>query len=359
MPAVQFKDYYKTLGVERTADEKAIRTAYRKLARQHHPDLNPGDKGAEDRFKEVNEAHEVLSDPDKRKLYDRFGEDWERYRDAGFTGDEPQGRPGAGRAQDVNDFGSWFTGQSGGGQEFVYSSPDEGGEGFSDFFRTMFGSGARSSSRQQTARSRPRRGEDLDAPVEVSFDEAFHGAKRQLSLQAPEVCTTCGGAGFARGSICPTCDGNGVVNKARTLEVSIPAGVTTGSKVRISGQGGPGDNGGPPGDVYLIVTVRPDSRFERDGDDLRTEVDVPADVAALGGEAVVTTPTGKVALTIPAETQAGKTFRLRGQGMPKLKSKGQRGDLFARTRITIPTTISPRERELWEELRKIRTGESK
>ena len=357
MPTVQFKDYYKTLGVERTADEKTIRNAYRKLARQHHPDLNPGDKGAEERFKEINEAHEVLSDADKRKLYDRFGQDWERYRDAGFTGDEPESRPGAGRGGDVNDFGSWFTGQQTDG-EYVYSSEDLGGEGFSDFFRTMFGSSGRGGARQQTSRPRPRRGEDLDAPVEVSFDEAFHGAKRQLSLQVPEVCPTCGGAGFARGSICPTCDGSGVSRKNRTLEVSIPPGVTTGSRVRISGQGGQGENGGPPGDVYLVVSVRPDTRFEREGDDLRTEVEVPADVAALGGEAVVTTPTGRVALTIPAETQSGKTFRLRGQGMPKLKAKGQRGDLFATARITIPARLSARERELYQELRRIRTGET-
>ncbi|MFM9107418.1 MAG: DnaJ domain-containing protein, partial [Chloroflexota bacterium] len=257
MPTVQFKDYYKTLGVERAADDKAIRNAYRKLARQHHPDLNPGDKGAEERFKEVNEAHEVLSDPDKRKLYDRYGQEWERYRDAGFTGDEPAGRPGGGgsgggpRGQDMDDFGSWFTGQPGGGQEFVYSSREEGGEGFSDFFRTMFGSNARAGGSRQSARPRPRRGEDLETPVEVTFDEAFHGAKRPLSILMPEICATCGGAGFARGSICPTCDGSGQVGKQRTIEVSIPPGVATGSRVRNSGQGGPGDNGGPPGDVYL------------------------------------------------------------------------------------------------------------
>ena len=202
------------------------------------------------------------------------------------------------------------------------------------------------------------RGQDLDAPVDVSFEEAFQGAKRQLSVPTPEVCPTCSGVGVVRGAVCPTCDGTGVSNRTRVLEVSIPAGVTTGSRVRISGQGGTGDNGGPPGDVYLVVNVRTDSRFEREGDDLRTDVDVPADVAALGGEVVVTTPSGRVALTIPGETQSGKTFRLRGQGMPKLKSKGQRGDLFARARITIPSQLSARERELYEELRRIRTGEA-
>jgi molecular chaperone DnaJ len=357
MPAVQFKDYYKTLGLDRAADEKSIRAAYRKLAREHHPDLNPGDKGAEDRFKDLNEAYEVLSDSEKRKLYDRYGEDWQRFRDAGFTGDEPEGRTGSSRGQDVNDFGAWFTGQqgSGGGQtEFIYSSDD--GEGFSDFFQTMFGGRSRGSGRTQTARPRPRRGEDLEAPVDVSFDEAFNGGKRQLSIPTAETCPTCGGMGYARGSICPTCDGTGVTARQRNLEVSIPAGVATGSRVRIRGQGSPGVNGGPAGDVYLVVTVRPDSRFEREGDDLRTEVDIPADVAALGGEAVVTTPTGKVALTIPSLTQSGKTFRLRGQGMPKLKAKGQRGDLLAKARIVIPERLSERERELYEELGRIRAG---
>lgn len=367
MPTVQFKDYYKTLGVDRGADDKALRTAYRKLARQHHPDLNPGDTGAEDRFKEVNEAYEVLSDPDKRKLYDRFGEDWQRYRDAGFTGDEPAGqpmggRPGASAGFDPNDFGAWFSGQQGTGGstgEWVYTTGDDGeNEGFSDFFQTLFGSRGRGRGGvggTATRAPRPRRGQDLDAPVEVSFDEAFKGTTRQLSLQAPETCPTCGGVGIVRGATCPTCDGSGVVTRTRTLEVTIPPGVATGSRVRIAGQGGPGEAGGPNGDVYLVVTVRPDPRFEREGDDLREEIDVPVTTAVLGGEAVVPTPTGKVALTIPAGTQAGRSFRLRGQGMPRLRGpKGQRGDLFARVRIVVPTDIGPRERELYEELRQLR-----
>ena len=373
MPAVEFKDYYKTLGVERGADDKALRTAFRKLARQHHPDLNPNDKAAEERFKEVNEAFEVLSDPDKRKLYDRFGEDWQRYRDAGFTGDEPAGRPGGPRAgADPNDFGAWFTGQTGGAggapggaagsaQWTTFTAGDgDDAEGFSDFFQTLFGSrtGGSFGGRTRTtasARPRPRRGEDVEVAVEVGFDEAFHGGKRTLQLQAPETCPTCGGAGIVRDGICPTCDGTGVRPRARTLEVTIPRGVATGSRVRISGQGGPGEAGGPNGDVYLLIAVRPDPRFEREGDDLRTEVDVPVTVAALGGEAVVTTPAGRVALTIPAGTQAGRVFRLRGQGMPKLKGpKGARGDLLAKARLVIPSDLTTRERELYDELRRLR-----
>ncbi len=368
MPAVQFKDYYQTLGVDRGADEKALRTAFRKLARQHHPDLNPGDKAAEERFKEINEAYEVLTDPEKRKLYDRFGEDWQRYRDAGFTGEEPAGQPGAARGGvDPNDFGAWYTGQTGGGGSaggpqwttFTGGNGDDGGE-FSDFFQTLFGSrgGGGFGGRTRTttsARPRPRRGEDLEVPVEVGFDEAFHGAKRTLQLQAPEVCPTCGGTSTVRGSICPTCDGTGVTSRTRTLEVTIPRGVASGSRVRIAGQGGPGEGNGPKGDVYLLITVRPDARFERVGDTLRTEVDVPVATAALGGEAVVTTPTGRVALTIPAETQAGRVFRLRGQGMPKLKGpQGERGDLLARARIVVPTKLTERERELFDELRRLR-----
>jgi molecular chaperone DnaJ len=361
MPAVQFKDYYQALGVPRAADEKAIRTAYRKLAREHHPDLNPGDSAAEERFKEINEAYEVLSDPDKRKLYDRFGEDWQRYKEAGFTGDEtmpPPGAAGAGRANvNPNDFGAWYTGQTGGNAgEWTFTTGGEEGAGFSDFFQTLFGSARPGAGGPRTRFTpRPRRGEDLEVRVEVSFDEAFRGTTRNLQLQAPETCPTCGGTGIVRGAECPTCDGTGVVLRTKTLEVTIPAGVATGSRVRIAGQGGAGENGGPSGDVYLLVTVAPDRRFEREGDDLRVDIDVPDTVAVLGGEALAPTPSGRVALTIPAETQSGKVFRLRGQGMPKLKGpKGARGDLLARVRIVIPTRLSERERELYKELRALR-----
>jgi DnaJ-class molecular chaperone len=387
MPSVAFKDYYQILGVARGADEKAIRAAYRKLARQHHPDLNPGDKAAEDRFKEVNEAYEVLADPPRRKLYDRFGEEWQRYRDAGFTGDEPAGRPGPARGPrgasstvDPNDFGAWFQGQRAGGagagaEWTVFEGGDAAdGGGFSDFFQTLFGSGSgsgsgsgvggareagrtRMSTRNRFA-TRPRKGEDLEAGVDVSFDEAFRGATRTIQLQAPEVCPTCGGTGLVRDTTCPTCDGTGFTQRTRTLEVTIPPGVATGSRVRIAGQGGAGEHGGPRGDVYLRITVRPDPRFEREGDDLRTEIELPLTTAVLGGEAEVPTPTGRVALTIPPETQPGRLFRLRGQGMPHLKGPpGTRGDLLARARIALPTNLTPRERQLFEELRALRTPE--
>lgn len=368
--AIQFKDYYKTLGVARDADEKAIRTAYRKLARQHHPDLNPNNAAAEERFKEINEAYEVLTDADKRKLYDRFGEDWQRYRDAGFTGDEPVDPAGGRRTTfDPNDFGRWYSGQAGTQadrgtrSEWTFNDIDDGGgPGFSDFFQTLFGSGGRGREpgRGRTGstsfRARPRRGEDAEVAVDVTFDEAFRGTTRNVQLQTHDVCPTCNGTGLVRETTCPTCDGTGYVTRTKTLEVTIPPGVATGSRIRVAGQGSPGLAGGPNGDVYLRITVRPDARFEREGDDLRTEIEIPLTTAVLGGETVVPTPTGRVALTIPPETQPGRLFRLRGQGMPRLKGpKGQRGDLLARAKVALPTKLSERERELFTELRQLQS----
>jgi DnaJ-class molecular chaperone len=366
MATVQFKDYYQTLGVARDADEKAIRTAYRKLARQHHPDLNPNDAQAEERFKEINEAYEVLTDSDKRKLYDRFGEDWQRYRDAGFTGDEPVGRTGGTRTTfDPNDFGSWYTGESGRTTQADWSFhdvEDDEGAGFSDFFQTLFGSRSRESTRGRAAsfRQQPRRGEDAEVPVDVTFDEAFHGTKRNVQLQTNEICPVCNGTGLVRDTTCPRCDGTGVITRTKTLEVTVPPGVATGSRVRIAGQGSPGINGGPNGDVYLRITVRPDPRFERSGDDLKSTIEIPLTTAVLGGEVVVPTPTGRVALTIPSETQPGKVFRLRGQGMPRLKGpKGKRGDLLAEAKVTLPTKLTERERELFTELQRLESERSK
>jgi DnaJ-class molecular chaperone len=350
MASVQFKDYYKSLGINRDATEKEIRSAYLKLARKFHPDKNPGDAKAEERFKEINEANEVLSDPDKRKMYDRFGEDWQRYRDAGFTGDEPAGRPhsAGGTGGPTPDFGTWFTGQTGGQRvDFGEASQQEG---FSDFFRTLFGSRGNFTNVRPTRQ----RGDDLETSITVSFEEAYKGTTRRVDVQLQEPCSTCGGVGFVRESPCPTCDATGYVNRRRSLEVKVPAGIATGSRIRVAGQGGPGVNGGPNGDVYLRVTVADDPRFERQGDDLRTDVQVPLYTAMLGGEVVVTTPTGKVALTIPPETPSGKVFRLRGKGMPKRGSGKGHGDLLARVAVILPSNLSEREQELYKELRSLR-----
>jgi DnaJ-class molecular chaperone len=212
----------------------------------------------------------------------------------------------------------------------------------------------------------------LQATLDLTFEEAVFGVDKDVEIirletcedchgtrmrdgQTPPRCATCGGTGEVRGQECPTCDGTGFVRRTKTLEVNIPAGIDTGKRVRMAGQGGPGLNGGPAGDVNLVITVRPDRRFTREGDDLRTDVDVPVTTAVLGGEVEVTTPTGRVALKIPADTQSGRSFRLRGQGMPKLRARGgERGDLLARARIVTPTGISERERELYEELRALR-----
>lgn len=347
MSTIQFKDYYATLGVSRNADESTLRTAFRKMARKHHPDINPGDPQAEERFKEANEAYEVLADPEKRKLYDRYGEEWQRYRDAGYTGDEP-----AGQARSNADFGQWFTGQGAPGAGRTTTSRGTGGD-FSDFFQTIFGPGGRRGGAEGFSRPMRRRGEDLEVAVTVPFDEAFRGTTRRLDLQTTDACPTCSGTGTVRDAYCPTCDGTGAIPKRKTIEVNVPAGVATGSRVRIAGQGGQGSGGGPSGDIYLVATVSSDVRFEREGDDLRTAVEIDLYTALLGGEAGVTTPTGQVALTIPAGTQNGKVFRLRGQGMTKLKGGG-RGDLLARADIQLPTTLTRDEIQLFHQLRDMR-----
>jgi DnaJ-class molecular chaperone len=308
MPVTK-QDYYETLGVARGASDKEIRQAYRRLARQHHPDLNPGDKAAEARFKEIGEAYEVLSDADKRKKYGRYGHNWQ-HADAA----EAAAREGGFR---------W--GPSQGGARYETSGNlDE--SMFGDLFGDLLGGGARTGTRGgYRGRRAAMRGEDYDHPVEVTLEEAFNGSQRVLTLQGP--------------------DGN-----TRRLEVKIPAGVANGSRIRIAGEGAPGFGGGPNGDLYLVVTVRPHPTFERKGDDLYVDVNVPLHALMLGGEAEVPTPKGsRLALRIPPETQNGRVFRLAGQGMPHLQATG-RGDLYATAKALLPTGLSERERELFQEL---------
>jgi molecular chaperone DnaJ len=337
------QDYYAILGVKRDASEKDIRSAYRKLARKYHPDVNPGDKAAEARFKEINAAYEVLKDPDKRKKYDKYGDKWE-YAD---QIEEQQRR--AGSAYDFFRRAGGTAGAgtgAGGGATFDFGDLD-----LDDLLGGIFSGRGRG----RTA-ARRARGEDLEYPVEITLEEAYQGTTRTIQLQTPEPCATCGGTGKIATATCHACEGLGSTIKTSRLEVKIPPGVDTGSKVRVAGKGHPGTGGGPPGDLMLLVTVRPHERFERRGDDLYTEVPVPLYDALLGGEVGVPTLKGTtLRLKVPAGTQNGRTIRLAGQGMPHLGT-GARGDLYARVKVVLPTALSPREHELFEELRRLRSG---
>ena len=327
------KDYYNILGVKRDASEQEIKKVYRKLARQYHPDVNPGDKAAEAKFKEINEAYEVLSDKEDRKKYDKYGDQWkyaEQFEKAG--------------AQQTfyRDFGT------GGAQSFRFEEGD-----LESVFGDLFG-GVRTGGFRRQPRSR--RGRDIEYPVEVTLEEAFQGTDRRLSMENPQACGSCGGTGRIQNLPCSICKGTGVVAGMKQIEVKIPPGVKTGSRVRIAGKGEPGYAGGGSGDLYLVTSVKPHRQFERKGDDLNTEVEVPLTVAVLGGEAQVPTlKGGNLALKIPSETQNSRVFRLSGQGMPHL-GKSSRGDLLAKVKVVLPTKLTAEEKKLFEQHRLVETG---
>jgi len=317
---MEYRDYYEILGVSRDAEDKEIKRAFRRLARQYHPDVNPGDANAEERFKEINEAYEVLSDPEKRDKYDRLGADWRRWQQTG-------GQPGG------FDWGRWATGAPGGQGQRVhvrYGTPGDigdlfgGASPFSDFFSQIFGS-----MRSGPApggfeyRVRPQQGQDYEQEVEVTLREAYQGTQRVLQK-----------------------DG-------RRLEVKIPPGAHTGTRVRMAGEGSPGAAGGAAGDLYLRVRVSSDLQFERRDDDLYVTVPVDLYTAVLGGQTQVPTLSGSVMLTIPTGTQNGRVFRLRGKGMPHLRQPQQHGDLFAKVEVQLPAHLTPRQQELFEELRRL------
>jgi DnaJ-class molecular chaperone len=341
---MEYKDYYKILGVAKSATADEIKKAYRKLARKYHPDVNPGDKSAEARFKEINEAYEVLSDPQKRQKYDTLGPNWQEQFEA----------PAGARTRTYTYRGS--PGSSGTGNiPFDFEDPT----GFSDFFETLFGrrsttgtrtSGARTSGRTATRDAARLAGENIEQPIEISLQEAYSGTTKTFVVQAPETCAICQGTGEVNGKLCPACGGLGTTSRTKRIEVRVPAGVETGSRVRVAGEGQPGFNGGPRGDLYLVVTVKPDPTYERRGEDLVADVSVPLTTAILGGEVPVPLPDGKkVLLKIPPETQNAQTFLLRGKGMPRLRGGGQ-GNLLARMHVVLPTRLSQRERELFEAL---------
>lgn len=313
---MEYRDYYNILGVDRNATEKEIKRAYRKLAREFHPDVNP-DARAEERFKEINEAYQVLSDPEKRTKYDQLGANWQRWQQMG-------------RDPGNFDWSQWFAGGAPGGVRVEWSGDmgdlgdlfGGGGGGFSDFFQAIFGGlgGAGRARAGSPFGRRAVRGQDMEAQVEITLEEALQGTTRVLER-----------------------DG-------RRIRVKIPPGARSGSRVRVVDKGGASYGGGPPGDLYLNVTVKPHPLFRRDGDDLRCTVDLDLYTAVLGGEVTVPTLDGDVSLKIPAGTNSGKTFRLRGKGMPNPRKPKQLGDLLATVQVQVPQKLSARERELFEEL---------
>lgn len=320
--------FYETLGVPRGASAKEIRAAYRRLARKHHPDVNPNDAGAEARFKEVQAAYDVLGDEETRKRYDKYGERWEQ----------------AERIEEMERQRARFGGGPGPGSGGFSFEGNLGDLDLGGIFGGIFGGAPRG----------PRRGQDVELPFGITLEEAAAGAARTVELQGSAPCAVCGGEGAIGGARCHACAGEGRSAVPRRLEVKAPPGVRTGSRVRIAGEGRPGRGGGPPGDLYLLVAVRPHARFERQGDDLAVEVAVPWLDAVLGGEVEAPTLDGRVLLTIPPLTQNGRRFRLGGKGMPVLGRADRRGDLVARVSVRLPERLSERERELFEELRRQR-----
>ena len=350
------RDYYEVLGVGKDATEADIKKAYRKMAQKYHPDMNPGDKEAEAKFKEVNEANEVLSDPEKRARYDQYG----------FAGVDPNFNPNAGG----------FGGGGFGGFDFG---------GFGDIFSDFFGGGASSSSSRRNA---PRQGENAGAEVTVTFEEAAFGTDKEVSVQRVEPCSKCGGTGCADGthpetcpgcggsgtvrttrqtmfgtmqqqSACPqcggtgkiiktpctTCKGKGRVRRNKKITVHIPAGIDLGQSIRIKGEGHAGSNGGPAGDLIVSVNILPHKVFERDGANVLCEMPITFSQAALGAEIEVPTLDGKVRYTVPEGTQTGTTFRLRGKGIYYLNSKS-RGDQFVTVTIAVPKNLTGSQKEL-------------
>lgn len=338
--AATTKDYYEVLGVKRGASEDEIKKAYRKLARKFHPDLNPGDKAAEDRFKQLQEAYDVLSDAENRKLYDQYGDNWRAVK-AG-AGAPPPGweqaqRPAGGGGQRGFDFNDFDFGA------FRDAGDSPGGGGF-DIFEEIFGGAARRGRRSG-------RGRDVEAELELSLEEAHRGGRRTLQMQATEVCPTCNGTGVKEGKTCETCDGAGQVLRPKTIEVNLPAGTRDGSTIRLAGQGGRGSDGNEPGDLYLRIRLRPHPVFSVKGDDLEIELPIAPWEAVLGTKVEAPTIDGKVELTIPRGANTGQRLRLRGQGLNK--RKGDRGDEYVRLKIVVPKEMSPKERELYEELQRV------
>ena len=322
---MDYKDYYQALGIEKTATAEQIKKAYRKLARQHHPDVNPNDPDAERRFKEINEAHEVLSDPAKRKKYDQFGADWQRYQQAGAGAGSGRGGRGAAGSPGAGGFDwSQYAGQGGGFEGFSGGGGGEGAD-FSDFFGSLFGNmGGGGAGAGGRAGSRPGAGPDYQAELELTLEEAYHGGPRTITV-------------------------NG-----KNLRLTIAPGVADGQTIRLRDQGGPGRNGGPTGALLITFRLLPDPRYARTADDLTQDVPVPLYRALLGGEQTVETLGGPVKIKIKPETTNGTRLRLRGKGFPVYKQAGQFGDLYLRLSMETPQNLTDQEKELLGQLAALR-----
>lgn len=375
------EDYYKVLDVKRDAKPEEIKKAYRRLARKYHPDVNPGDKSAEERFKLITEAHDVLSDPKKRQIYDRFGQYSDNLADAAARG-AAGGFPGGGGAGAASgsrgapfDFAGFDWGTSSGS-----SASSGGGSSFRDIFADLFGGGRQE---KEPPRPMPQRGADIEMPLALSFEESVTGLTTNITVNRSEqcsrcngagdaggplvVCTTCGGAGqvqraggrlrFAqecpdcggagkRRTPCAVCHGKGVVPKTEQVKVRIPAGVNTGSRVRVPGKGHGGRLGAPPGDLFINTNVGKHPHFTRKGDNIYVTVPITVPEAALGARIEVPTIEGKAQLRVPPGTQSGQKFRLRGRGVPSLRSPEARGDQFIEVQVTLPKVVSEETKEL-------------
>ncbi|MBV9027181.1 MAG: DnaJ domain-containing protein [Candidatus Eremiobacteraeota bacterium] len=331
---MQYKDYYAILGVSKNAPEKDIKSAYRRLARKWHPDANPKNpKEAEEKFKEISEAYEVLGDPEKRKKYDVLGPNWQQ------------------AAQQAEQQRRYRTTVD--GQEFDFDFGEGGPSGFSDFFDMFFSGVGR---RQTTQRSGiARRGQDLETTIELNLRDAYQGGTKAVSLQIEDLCPRCRGSGTEGRHLCPQCHGTGRVLSNKRFEVTIPKGIREGQRIRLAAQGGAGSNGGPNGDLHLIVQLNDDPTFKRKGDDLYVDLPVSIYDLVLGGEVDVPTLSGEVAMTIPAGTQNNRLLRLHGRGMPQVKGKGA-GDQYVRLIGQLPQDLSDKEKKLFKELSNLRNG---
>lgn len=317
---MEFIDYYKVLELDKSASQADIKKAYRKLARKFHPDLNPNDKDAQLRFQQINEAHEVLSDPEKRKKYDQYGKDWQhadQFEEAKRQQQQAGGARYGGGFGGFEDFGGFGRGQ--GSRSYSGSFDDDT---FSDFFEQMFGSSARAHGSQ---RGRHFKGQDYNAELQLNLSEVYKSHKRTLTI-------------------------NG-----KNIRLTIPAGVENGQTIKIKGHGGPGVQGGPKGDLYITFNIVNDTKFKREKEHLYTTVDLDLYTALLGGEITINTLSGKVKLNVKPETQPGNKVKLKGKGFPKYKKENEYGDLYLTYNVKLPTNLSTKEKELFRQLQKLRS----